>query len=86
MKYIIFDSTYGVRIALFTAPTTHADEAAAHRDWQPKSAGYLEFLGGGRVRTCGYSDSLNLRPDPYDAVIIEIFMAATLKLAAPVAA
>jgi hypothetical protein len=86
MKYIIFKSPDGLRIAIFPAPTTHAEEAMLHREWSPISAGYVEFLGGGRVRTFGRSDSLNLDRLPRDADFIECFMSATLRLATPVSA
>lgn len=86
MKYIVFESKNGPRISIFAAPTTHAEEARSHQGWKPTSAGFVEFLGGGRVRTFGFSNSLNLHPAPMDAKFIEVFMSATLKLATPLAA
>ena len=83
MKYIIFASAEGPRLALFAAPTTHTAEAAAHPLWNPKSAGYVEFLGAGKVRCFSYSDSLNLRPGLQDESLIQIMMSATLRIAPP---
>ena len=80
MKYIIFKSPDGPRVEIFAAPTTHADQAAAHPNWKPQSAGFVVFHGLGLVECCGRSDSLNLGPDPRDASLIEVMMAATLRL------
>ena len=81
MKYIIFTSAEGPRLAIFAAPTPHTAEAAAHPCWNPKNAGYIEFLGGGKVRCFSYSDSLNLRPGLQDESLIQIMMSATLRIA-----
>jgi hypothetical protein len=81
MKYIIFRSPEGPRAEIFAAPTTHADQARAHRDWKPISAGFVTFLGQGEVRCYGYSDSLNLGPAQSDDSLIEVMMSATLSLA-----
>jgi hypothetical protein len=88
MKYIIFFSPDGPRIEVFCAPTTHREQADAHRSWTLLSAGFIEFLGEGRVRCHGRSESLNLRPDPRDEQLIEAFMRATarLSLASPIPA
>jgi hypothetical protein len=87
MKYVIFRSPEGPRVEVFCAPTTHADQAAAHSSWQPRSAGFVTFLGNGEVRCYGRSDSLNLGPDHLDASLIEVTMHATHRLSSdPVSA
>jgi hypothetical protein len=83
MKYIVFDSKQGPRVSIFAAPTTHADEAAAHPDWQPRSAGFVEFPSKGKVHCLGFSDSLGLRPDPRDERTIEIMADITLRMCVP---
>jgi len=80
MKYIVFQSPQGPRISIFAAPTTHAEEAAAHPDWKPASAGFLVFRGPDRVQCFDHSESLNLRPQAIDESLIEIFSSATLRL------
>jgi hypothetical protein len=82
MKYIIFKSHEGPRVEIFAAPTTHADQAAAHPVWKPISAGFVEFLGAGDVRCFGFSESLDLRPDQHDSSLIEVMMSATLRTCA----
>ena len=49
MKYIIFRTAEGPRVEIFAAPTTHADQAKAHPDWKPTSAGFVIFMGHGEV-------------------------------------
>jgi hypothetical protein len=83
MKYIVFKSPDGPRVEIFAAPTTHADQAAAHPGWKPQSAGFVEFLGGGNVRVFGFSESLRLGCDPRDTSLIEVMMSATLQLCVP---
>jgi hypothetical protein len=72
LKYIVFRSPEGPRVEIFGAPTTHADQAAAHPAWQPQAAGFIRFPGSGEVVCCGRSDSLNLAADPRDAALIEM--------------
>jgi len=83
MKYVLFRSPEGPRIEIFCAPTTHADQAKAHPDWKPTSAGFVTFLGQGEVRCYGRSDSLNLCPAQSDDSLIEVMMSATHRLAPP---
>lgn len=83
MKYIIFDSAEGPRLSIFAIPTSHADEAALRPRWNPRSAAFIEFLGDGKVRCFGRSDSLNLGPALRDESLIEVMMSATLRLAPP---
>jgi hypothetical protein len=59
-------------VEIFCAPTTHADQAAAHPAWQPQAAGFVRFLDGGEVVCFGRSCSLNLSADPGDAALIEM--------------
>jgi hypothetical protein len=80
MKYIIFESPEGPRVSIFGAPTTHADEAAAHPSWKPLSAGFIEFLGEGNVRCFGFSESLRIGCSLHDASLLEVIMEATLNL------
>ena len=72
MKYIVFRSSEGPRVEIFGAPTSHADQAAAHPAWQPQAAGFVRFLDGGEVVCFGRSQSLNLAADPGDKALIEM--------------
>jgi hypothetical protein len=84
VKYIIFTAADGIpRCVIFAAPLLHEAIARAHaaEGWTPKSAGFVEFLGGGHVRCFGYSNTLNLRPEPRDPLLIEVMMSATLRIA-----
>ena len=79
MKYIIYRSPEGARVEVFTAPTTHSEQAETHPKWKPESAGFIEFLGNGTVRCFGFSESLRIGCDPRDASLIEVLMSATLR-------
>jgi hypothetical protein len=83
MKYVIYTSPEGLRLSTFAAPTTHADDAGMHPGWSPASAGYVQILGGGRVRCYGSSASLKLAPRSGDEPLIEALMAATLGINPP---
>jgi hypothetical protein len=83
MKYITFLSPEGPRVEIFCAPTTHVEQAKAHPAWQPISAGFVQFLGNGCVRTYGRSESMNLGSAPRDGSLIEVMMSATLKTSSP---
>jgi len=83
MKYIVFLSPEGPRVEIFAAPTTHAEQAAAHPTWKPQSAGFVHFLSLGMVRCYGRSDSMNLGINPRDESLIEVMIAATHKLNPP---
>ena len=83
MKYIVFLSPEGPRVAVFAAPTTHADEATAHPEWTVRSAGYLQFLGQASVRCYGRSDSLNRAVSPHDERLIEAMLRATARMCPP---
>jgi hypothetical protein len=84
MKYIIFTATDGMpHFVSFAAPDLH-DEIArmyAAKGWKPRSAGFVEFLGLGKVRCFGFSDSLLMGPDQRDDSLIEVLMSATLRIA-----
>jgi hypothetical protein len=73
------------RCVLFAAPIVHDEIARAHaaQGWKPRSAGFVEFLGGGQVRCFGHSESLQLKPEPLDPSLIEVMMSATLSIAPP---
>lgn len=86
MKYIVFSAPDGMpRCVVFAVPALHDDIARAHAPagWKPRSAGFIEFLGGGQVHCFGFSDSLQLRPAPNDPSLIEVMMGATLRIAPP---
>jgi hypothetical protein len=72
VKYIVFQSREGPRVEIFGAPTTHAEQAAAHPAWQPQAAGFIRFLARGEIVCFGRSYSLNLAADPGDAALIEM--------------
>ena len=72
MKYIIFRSPEGPRVSIFAAPTTHAEEAAAHPSWKPESAGFLVFRSIDCVQCFDRSESLNLKPRAMDDSMIEV--------------
>jgi hypothetical protein len=80
VKYIIFRSPEGPRVSIFAAPTTHAEEAAAHPSWKPESAGFLVFRSIDCVQCFDRSESLNLKPRAMDDSMIEVLTAATLML------
>ena len=83
MKYIVFKSPEGPRVEGFAAPTTHADQAAAHPKWVPQSAGFVHFRSPGEVVCYGKSDSLNLSPGLHDASLIEVMESVTQLLCPP---
>jgi hypothetical protein len=65
------------------APITHRELAGKFtKTHVPVSAGFVEFLADGRVRTFGWSESLALSPAAGDGPLIESLMRAT-RIASP---
>lgn len=73
VKYIVIDNSETGRVPYFcVAPVTHAVLARLLRAAGViVSAGFVEFLEGGKVRVYGRSESLNLGPAVGDAELIE---------------
>lgn len=86
MKYVILTPKPGVsdqlRLLFCCAPTKHAELAAPYAaTHEPTSAGFLEFLDGGKVATFGRSDTLHLGPRLSDAELISSFIRGTQSMA-----
>lgn len=82
MKYVMIDNGEGWRAPfLCPAPTSHATLADLLRAaGRPVSAGFVEFLEGGKVRVFGHSESLNLGPAVGDAELIEALARHTRRM------
>jgi hypothetical protein len=86
MKYVMLRPLKpGTDFPVFClAPQTHAMLASRFAgDARPIAAGFCEFYaadGAAKVRTFGFSNSLNLGPGRLDAALIEGFYNGTLAM------
>lgn len=86
MKYVrLSDPFQGESFFFGLAPVSHRELAERHADrGRPVSAGFVRLTDDFDATTFGRSESLNLSPQPDDALLISTFAKLTAEHGGPI--